>query len=82
MLIDIIATGNSKGIRIPKAIIKQCGFQKTVSLEVVDHQLVIKAADLPRQTWKEQFASKENATEGFSEFQAFTNKWDDDEWQW
>ena len=38
----IIKIGNSQGLRIPKPIIKQCGFNQEVELEVHDKKLIIK----------------------------------------
>jgi len=51
---QIIPIGNSKGIRIPKAILKECGFNGTVSLEVKGGKLIIgKPRRKPREGWAE-----------------------------
>ncbi|MTI47881.1 FliG C-terminal domain-containing protein [Sporosalibacterium faouarense] len=42
MRIPIISIGNSKGIRIPQAILKQCNADKEFELEVEDNQIVLK----------------------------------------
>jgi len=42
MKTTIIPIGNSKGIRIPKAVLEQCNFSKDVSLEVKGDCLIIK----------------------------------------
>lgn len=53
---SIIPIGNSRGIRIPKTIIEQCGFGQSVSMEVTQHSLVIKPLPTtPRSGWKESF---------------------------
>jgi antitoxin MazE len=82
MRAPIISIGNSKGIRIPKSILEQCGFQNTVTIEVIDHNLLIKAADSSRQGWKEMFSLESSRPQDFSDVQAFANEWDDEEWQW
>ena len=40
MKIDIIKIGNSQGIRIPKTIMKQCGFSESVETEIKDGNLI------------------------------------------
>ena len=41
MKISIIQIGNSKGIRIPQSIIKQCGIEDEVNLEVQEKNIII-----------------------------------------
>ncbi len=41
MNIPIISIGNSKGIRIPKAILNQCKVKEQVEIKVVDNQIVL-----------------------------------------
>lgn len=61
MKIDIIKIGNSQGIRIPKTIMKQCGFGKLVEIEIKDGNLILKPAET-RVGWAESF--QEMATNG------------------
>ncbi len=42
MRISVIPIGNSRGIRIPQAVLKQCGFRSEVDLEVQDDKLVLR----------------------------------------
>ena len=52
----LISIGNSKGIRIPKAIIEQAKLNnKELEFKVLDDGLLIKPVDQPRKGWKEQF---------------------------
>ena len=56
MKIPVIPIGNSKGIRIPKAILEQCSITDDVSLEVKDDSIIIKPVrDKPRKGWGEHF---------------------------
>ncbi|GAH76797.1 unnamed protein product, partial [marine sediment metagenome] len=41
MLINIVPIGNSKGIRIPKAILDQCDIENEVDLEVENGKIII-----------------------------------------
>lgn len=83
MRVDIVPIGNSQGIRLPKSIIEQCGFQKTVEMEIVDHKLVIQSSHQVRRGWKEAFSSKVSEPgDHLEELQALSNQWDEEEWQW
>ena len=56
MKVNIIHIGNSKGIRIPKAILQQCYIKEYVDLEVEDKHIVIKSLDeKPRKNWEKYF---------------------------
>jgi antitoxin MazE len=55
MEIDVIKIGNSKGIRLPMAILKQCGIESKVELEIEDNCIIIKPLKTPRQGWAEAF---------------------------
>ena len=51
----IVSIGNSKGIRIPAHILKQCGIDKKVILEVNGNQITLTPAASPRQGWEAAF---------------------------
>lgn len=55
MRMDIIKIGNSKGIRLPQAVLKQCGIESKVELEIQDDYIIIKPVKTPRQGWAEAF---------------------------
>ncbi len=48
---QLIQIGNSKGLRLPKAILRQCGIDRDVELEVADGALIVRAAPAVRQGW-------------------------------
>lgn len=56
MEMDVVKIGNSKGIRIPLAVLRQCGIDAKVELEVKENCLIIKPVKTPRQGWAEAFA--------------------------
>jgi antitoxin MazE len=81
MKASIIQIGNSQGLRIPKPILKQCGFQMEVELEVHNKELIIKSAKQPRQNWGKSFKSM--AQMGDDKLIEFgQNQWDEEEWEW
>ena len=53
MQMDIIKIGNSKGIRIPLAVLKQCGIDSKVELKVENNCIIITPVCTPRQGWAE-----------------------------
>ena len=81
MKASIISIGNSQGLRIPKPILRQCGFEKEVELEVQDKQLIITSSYKARQNWEKAFkAMHENDDDKVIEFSH--NQWDEEEWEW
>ena len=54
MIINIVPIGNSKGIRIPKAILDQCDIENEVDLEVENGKIIIEPIKrIPRNGWTE-----------------------------
>jgi antitoxin MazE len=82
MKIKIIPIGNSQGIRIPKAIIEQCGFNNSVEMEVIDGSLVLTPIKNVREGWSESF--QEMAANGDDELlidDAIPTV-EDEDWEW
>jgi len=50
---DLIRIGNSRGVRIPKAIIEECRLDDTVEMRVEENRLVISSHRKPREGWEE-----------------------------
>ncbi len=83
MRAEIIKIGNSKGLRIPKAILQQCGMNHTVDLKVENHTLIITPCEEERAGWEESFqlmAQSKDDTLLDGDF--IEHSWDEDEWQW
>lgn len=56
MLLSVIQIGNSKGIRIPKAILEQCNIRDQIELEVKAGQIILTPAIVaPRKGWDRAF---------------------------
>jgi len=56
MKVNIVAIGNSKGIRIPKSVLDQCKFNKEAELEVENNRIIIKPlAKKSREGWDGAF---------------------------
>ena len=55
MRTSIVRIGNSRGVRIPKAILSQCRLGDAVELEPHPNRLVIRPVRHPRSGWDEAF---------------------------
>jgi antitoxin MazE len=83
MKASIIQIGNSRGIRIPKPIFEQCGFEDEVDLVIQNHELVIRPAHQPREGWATAFKSMANhGDDKLLDTSATTTDWDENEWEW
>ncbi len=61
MEISIIQIGNSKGIRLAKAILEQYNIKDKVELVLEKDHLVIKPIAAPREGWEEAFRQMHEA---------------------
>lgn len=55
MKADLIRIGNSQGLRIPRAILEQCGFRGRVEMRVEGECLIISPIAATRQGWDHAF---------------------------
>ena len=81
MKVELIRVGNSRGIRIPKPIIEQCGFEDTVELRVENDHLVIAPARLPREGWEEAFRAAGSSTHDELLLDTAASQFDQEEWR-
>jgi antitoxin MazE len=56
MRTKLVPIGNSKGVRLPKAVLQQCSLRDEVELEVKDKQVILRAVGRPRAGWDAAFA--------------------------
>ena len=82
MKVEIVRIGNSRGIRIPKPIIEQCGFEETVELRVENDHLVISPAHRPRQGWEEAFRAAGSSAHDELLLDTPESQFDREEWRW
>jgi len=83
MKAQLVRIGNSRGIRIPKPILKQCGFKDTVDVRVEHRRMVIVPARPLRQGWEEAFRAAGGSTSDEWLLDSLhTNEFDREEWQW
>jgi len=80
----IIKIGNSRGIRIPKALLEHAGLSEEVELEAQQNQVVIRAVGRPRRGWEEAFRAMAEHGDGQLVDADLTGRtpWDEEEWEW
>ena len=80
----IVQIGNSRGVRIPKALLEESGLQGEVEMSLRDGALVITPAGQSRRGWSEAF--REMALHGDDELLdgdlATTDSFDAESWEW
>jgi antitoxin MazE len=83
MKLKLVRIGNSRGIRIPKPIIDQLGFEKTVRVRVERDCLVIAPERRLRQGWAEAFEAAGLSKGDELLFGSATqNDFDRQAWEW
>jgi antitoxin MazE len=81
----LVPIGNSKGIRLPRAVIEQCALEDEIELEVKKDHLVLRPVKKLRQGWEEAFKKMHKAGDDKlldeADAHAFTPR-DQKEWVW
>ncbi len=76
----LIRIGNSRGVRIPKALLEQTRMTADVQIEAEAGRIVIRPARSPREGWDESF--RRMAARGDDRLldETGTTEFDDEEW--
>ena len=82
MRAQIVRIGNSRGVRVPKALLESCGFDRDVDLSVENRALVIRRHRAPREGWAEAFVAMAAASEDQLLDPATATRFDRTEWEW
>ena len=84
MRTGLVRVGNSKGLRIPKAVLDQLSITDEVEMEVQGDAIVIHRGRANREGWDAAFA--EMAAAGDDVFvggaASLLSSWDAEEWKW
>ncbi len=84
MKTNIVRIGNSKGIRLPKPILEQCGLEDAVELEVEGNRLIVRPARTARSGWDQAFTAmaKKGDDTLLDQDTRLATDWDKTEWRW
>ncbi len=83
MKVKLVSIGNSKGVRIPRSVIKECGFGDQVDMRVGDGVVVLAPAREARAGWDEAFEKMADAgDDALIGPDDLDHEWDEEEWEW
>ena len=82
MLVSVVQIGNSRGVRLPKAILDQLEISDKVDMEVENSQIILKPVPhQPRQGWDAAFSKMKD--EGDDKLLlAYESGTQSFEWEW
>ena len=66
--IQLVPIGNSKGIRIPKALLQKYGFDDSLLLEETDRGLLLRKKDDDKLSWEDTYKAMANEKEDWGDF--------------
>ena len=78
----LIQIGNSRGIRIPKALVEAAGLNVPLRLRLVDSGLLIERANDPRAGWAEAARELGNTDAAGLLDDPQPTAFDESEWEW
>ena len=83
MKVKLVPIGNSRGVRIPQAFIKACGFEEQVEMRIEQNAIVLAAPRNPREHWEAAFEKMAAAGDDEPLLPDHLGvDWDDTEWEW
>ncbi|MEO8596555.1 MAG: AbrB/MazE/SpoVT family DNA-binding domain-containing protein [Candidatus Solibacter sp.] len=82
MRVELVRIGNSRGIRLPKPVIEQCGLGDAAELHVEQGRIVITPEHTPRQGWRAAFAAAGPPRNQPELLPVPPNEFDEQEWAW
>lgn len=66
--IKLIPIGNSRGIRLPKALLDKYGWSDRLTLEEMEESVVLRGKDAHKQSWEETYRAMAAESEDWSDF--------------
>lgn len=78
----IVRIGNSRGIRVPKALLEQAELPEEVELHAEPGRLIVSAARRPRAGWAEAAASMRRTDDDRLLDRPVATRFDLEDWRW
>ena len=66
--VKLVPIGNSKGIRIPKALLQKYGLKNSLLIEETDKGLLLRNKEESRLSWEDTYKSMANEKENWDDF--------------
>lgn len=70
--VKLIPIGNSRGIRLPKALLDKYGWSDRLTLEEVDEGVVLRGKETHNLSWEETSRAMAKESEDWSDFDVAT----------
>jgi len=67
--IKLIPIGNSKGVRIPKALLQKYGLKNSLLLEETDEGLLLRKKEDSKLSWEDTYKAMANEKEDWDDFE-------------
>ncbi len=68
--VKLISIGNSKGIRIPKALLDKYGWSDRLTMEELEESIVLRGKEKNKLSWEETYRAMADESEDWSDFDA------------
>ena len=68
--IKLVPIGNSKGVRIPKALLQKYGFKNSLLIEETERGLLLRKKDDDKLSWEDTYKAMANEKEDWADFDA------------
>jgi antitoxin MazE len=78
----LVRIGNSRGVRLPKALIAQAGLSDEVELHVRDGAIILERATPPRSGWAAAAEEMRRCDEDRLLDAPTLTHFDEEEWEW
>ena len=66
--IKLVPIGNSKGVRIPKALLQKYGFTNSLLLEETEQGLLLRKKDNSKLSWEDTYKAMADEKENWDDF--------------
>ena len=66
--VKLVPIGNSKGVRIPKALLQKYGLSNSLLLEETDRGLLLRKKDGDKLSWEDTYKAMANEKEDWENF--------------
>ena len=66
--VKLVSIGNSKGVRIPKALLQKYGFEGSLLLEETDTGLLLRNKKESKLSWEDTYRAMANEKEHWDDF--------------
>jgi antitoxin MazE len=68
--VKLVPIGNSKGVRIPKALLQKYGLKNSLLIEETDKGLLLRNKEESKLSWEDTYKTMANEKENWDDFNA------------